>query len=299
MTNPNNAIGTNAAYGSRTSVDAFNDLAQTLNGRGIVSGWKCVPQGGMVVELGGQAGIRDVAIAEDNLGNYNIINNRSGSPVSISIAAASVSAARYSAIVAYINKPAQANNETPDAPSACGIIEVQGNASGVSEAQIRSAISADGGTGSVAYYVVLATIYVDVGATVITNANITSGKVSVAGGIVGADSITDGSVSSSKIDWTTLNSYRRLDLGVWHFLAYSFSNSSAGWFAKEFAVPEDLDGRNVQALIISQSFGYSGNNYGNVLYGREKSRFFARMYQGTSGSNGGIVIAVFLDEDGF
>ena len=173
MTNPNDAVGTNAAYGSRTSVNAFNDIAQIVNGRGVLSGWSVVPKTGMTVEVGGIAGTRDVAIAEDNLGNRTTINNKSNNPVEITLGAASASSNRYDAIVVYVNNPAQAADETPDAPSACGVIAVQGGTTGVSEQQIRAAISADGGTGSVAYYAVLATVYVAANTTSITAGNIT------------------------------------------------------------------------------------------------------------------------------
>lgn len=172
MTNPNDAVGTNAAYGTRTSVNAFNDFCQLVNGRGVLSGWKVQPKAGMVVSVGGEAGIRDVAIAEDNLGNRTTINNRVSASIDVEVPAASVSSNRYDAIVVYANNPAQADDTTPDAPSVCGIIEVQGGTTGVSEQQIRSAISADGGTGSVAYYAVLATVFVAAGTTTITSGNI-------------------------------------------------------------------------------------------------------------------------------
>lgn len=204
MTNPNDAIGTNAAYGTRTSVNAFNDIAQIFSGRGLVSGFVVAPKSGMTVSVGGQAGTRDVAVAEDNLGNRDMVDNRLGSAVDITLAAASVSANRYSAIVAYINNPAQADDTTPDAPSVCGIIEVQGNSAGVSEAQIRSAITADGGTGSVAYYVVIATIYVGAGTTTITSANISqewlSFQTEIEDGSITTAKIADGAVTQAKVD---------------------------------------------------------------------------------------------------
>ena len=201
MTNPNDAVGTNAAYGTRTSVDAFNDVLQVINGRGILSGWAVLPKTGMTVSVGGVAGTRDVAIAEDNLGNRTAIDNRLGSAIDITLAAASISSARYSAIVAYVNNPAQAGDTTQDAPSVCGIIEVQGNSTGVSEAQIRTAITADGGTGSVAYYAVLATIYVGQGATTITGANITQTYLgaNIPDGVVSTAKVADTAITTAKV----------------------------------------------------------------------------------------------------
>lgn len=177
MTNPNDAVGTNAAYGTRTSVNAFNDFAQLVNGRGVLSGWAVSPKTGMTLNAGGVAGTRDVAIAEDNLGNRTTVDNRSGSPIEVELEAASASSNRYDAIVVYVNNPAQADDDTPDAPSVCGIIAVQGGTTGVSEQQIRAAISADGGTGSVAYYAVLATVYIAAGTTTITSGNISQTKI--------------------------------------------------------------------------------------------------------------------------
>lgn len=188
MTNPNSAVGTNAAYGTRTSVNAFNDIAQLANGRGALSGWSVLPKSGMVLNVGGVAGTRDVAIAEDNLGNRTTVNNRSSEPIEVELAAASASSNRYDAIVVYVNSPAQASDTTPDAPDVCGIIDVQGGTTGVSEAQIRAAITADGGTGSIAYYAVLATVYIAAGTTTITSANITPNNAHVdMPGVIGID----------------------------------------------------------------------------------------------------------------
>lgn len=203
MTNPNDAIGSNAAYGTRTSVNAFNDIAQVVNGRGILSGFAVVPKSGMVVSVGGVAGTRDVAIAEDNLGNRTCLNNRLASSIDVTIPAASVSSDRYDAIVIYANNPAQASDTTPDAPSVCGIIVVSGNSTGVSEAQIRSAITADGGTGSVAYFATLAVIKVAAGTTTITSGSISQDgvrlSITVADGGIASDQLASSAVTSGKI----------------------------------------------------------------------------------------------------
>ena len=202
MTNPNNAIGTNAAYGTRTTTNAFNDFLQLASGRGVLSGWACTPVSGMKVQLGGVAGTRDVAIAEDNLGNRTTINNRSGEAIEVTIAAASASSNRYDAIVAYVKNPAQATAATPipvDAPSVCGLIDVQGGTTGVSEAQIRAAITADGGGGTTAYYVVLATVYVASGTTTITSGNISQESTTLSPSVAG---VVDYSSSEVVIgDW--------------------------------------------------------------------------------------------------
>jgi hypothetical protein len=216
MTNPNNAIGVNAAYGTRTSVNAMNDLAQIVSGRGILSGWAVVPKSGMTVSVGGVAGTRDVAVGEDNLGNRICLNNRLASSVDVTIPAASVSSARYDAIVVYANNPTQAANTTPDAPSACGIIVASGSASGVSDSQIRSAITTDGGTGSTAYYAVLAQIYVGAGSTVITSANISQSYISVP--------IEDGSITEEKIDWSSIHTS-----GTGATITLPNSPNVAGW----------------------------------------------------------------------
>ncbi len=178
MTNPNNSVGTNGAFGGRTSVNALNDVLAAFDGAGIVSGWKCVPSSGMTVAIGGQSStVRDVAIAEDPYGNRTTINNILASPVSITISAASASSNRYTSIIAYVNSPTNADDTTLDNPSVVGIIAVNGTAkfspSVPSESVIRTAITADGGTGSAAYYVKLADIYVRSGLTTITSSYIT------------------------------------------------------------------------------------------------------------------------------
>lgn len=178
MTNPNNAIGTNAAFNGRTSPNALNDVLASFT-KGIVSGWACSPKSGMTVQLGGEAGTRDVALAEDNAGNKLTINNRSGAPVEVTLGGAPSTNNRIDAIVAYIDNPSTGDDNTTDNPTTCGIIAVQGtvaaNPTAPSEATIRSAITTDGATGGTAYYVVLATVLVGTNITTIGSGVITQG----------------------------------------------------------------------------------------------------------------------------
>lgn len=179
MTNPDNTIGTNAAYSGRTSANAFNDGLAAYN-RGILTGWACSPSSGLTVSLGGDGTTRDVAIAVDNAGNKTTINNRLGTPVEVTVAAAPGSNSRIDAIVAYVDNPPQGTSTVADNPAACGIISVTGMVASSpttpNDSQIRSAITADGASGTTAYYVILATVTVAAGTTDLTSDNITQGE---------------------------------------------------------------------------------------------------------------------------
>jgi hypothetical protein len=212
MTNPNNAIGTNGAFSGRTSPNALNDLAAAFS-RGIVSGWTCSPKNGMTVQLGGSASVRDTALAEDNAGNKLTINNRSGAPIDVTLDGAPSTNDRIDAIVAYVDNPSTGDGTTTDNPSACGIIAVKGTVaarpSAPTEAQIRAAITTDGATGGIAYYVVLATVLVGTNVTTIGSGVITQGSAAqsiaaLADNSVSTNKIADGAVTSDKVDWSTL-----------------------------------------------------------------------------------------------
>ena len=211
MTNPNNAIGTNGAFDGRTSPNALNDIAAAFT-RGIVSGWNCAPKSGMTVQLGGSASVRDVALAEDNAGDKLTINNRSGAPVEITLDGAPATNNRVDAIVAYVDNPSTGDGNTTDNPTACGIIAVSGtvaaNPTAPTDEQIRSAITTDGATGGVAYYVILATIRVGTSVTSIGSGVITQGAAAqsiaaLADSSVTTDQIADGAVTNTKIDFST------------------------------------------------------------------------------------------------
>lgn len=182
MTNPNNAVGTNAAYSGRTSPQAFNDALSLFTTGGIVSGWACSPSEGMTVTLGGDGEIRDVAIAVEPTGNRTTINNRITEAVPVTLPDAPDVGERIDSIVAYvINPPEITENVLADNPECCGIIAVSGVADASSptapdDSTIRSAITADGAAGETAYYVVLAKIAVSAGTTEITPDLIEAGE---------------------------------------------------------------------------------------------------------------------------
>lgn len=181
MTNPNDAIGTNAGFGGRTSPNAFNDNLAAYS-RGIVAGWACSPKSGMTVQIGGNGTVRDVAIAEDNAGNRTTINNRTGIPIDITLSGAPATGNRIDSIVAYVENPAQGTATDVDYAPASAIITVEGTASGTpsapNEADIRTAITADGASGATAYYVELAQITVGQGVTTIGSSVISAGAYS-------------------------------------------------------------------------------------------------------------------------
>lgn len=173
MTNPNNAVGTNGAYNGRTSVNAFNDNLAVYTGRGVISGWAMAPDSAMTITIGGEAGTRDVAVAEDSAGNRTSIDNISGAPISVTIPAAPASGSRIDLVVAYVVNPPQGSDTSVDNPAACGLIVVSGTPSSTpvapNESAIRSAITADGAAGSTAYYVVLGQATIPNGTTTITS----------------------------------------------------------------------------------------------------------------------------------
>ena len=209
MTNPNNAVGTNGAFGGRTSVNAFNDIMGAFQSRGVLSGWGIAPSSGMTVSVGGSGTTRDVAVAEDASGNKTSVNNISGAPILVTLDSAPASNSRYDAIVVYVDKP-PVGNATQDNPECCGIIPVTGTAvstpSYPDDAAIRSAITADGASGATAYYAVIAYVLVASTTTTITSGMIVSGSLAAIGANqVNTTSIANGAVTLQKLDYQTLS----------------------------------------------------------------------------------------------
>ena len=274
MTNPNNAIGTNGAFDGRTSPNALNDITAAFT-RGIVSGWNCVPKSGMTVQLGGSASVRDVALAEDNAGDKLTINNRSGAPVEITLDGAPATNNRIDAIVAYVDSPSTGDGNTTENPTACGIIAVSGtvaaNPTAPTDEQIRSAITTDGATGGVAYYVILATIRVGTNVTSIGSGVITQGTpvqsiAALADGAVTTEKLADGAVTSEKVDWSTFKSP-----APDYSNGTSISNSTNTWTAPKCGV--------VIAVLVADT----KNGYKNVTISVNDQTVANAMWAGAAG----------------
>lgn len=245
MANPNNAVGTNAAFSGRTSPNAFNDVLGAFAGRGILSGWQIAPNTGMTVALGGDGENRDVALAEDNAGNKTTINNIPATPISLTIEAAPATNSRIDAIVAYVNNPPQGATTETDNFGAVGLLDVQGGSASSpvapDDSAIRSAITADGASGATAYYVVLGYVTIASGTTDITANMITQGaNATLLGSLIQDLSVTtkkiaDEAVSSQKIDWTTIT---------------GSSQPSEAYSQAEVAIGTWIDGKTIYRKVI-------------------------------------------------
>ena len=301
MTNPNKAIGTPAAYNGRGSVNGFGDSLGILDGRGIISGWNCQPKSGMTVQIGGQSAIRDIALAEDNANNRVTINNRSAAPIDVEIGAAPATNNRIDAIVAYVDQPANGDESTTDNPDACGIIVVSGtvaaNPQAPTEAQIRTAITADGATGANAYYVILATVRVGTNVTTIGAGVITQGtrvkptipNLAITTAMLAANAVTSAkiagnAVTSAKISLTkstTTPGWTKVQLGTTINLYFArgtqqISQQGSSW-------------QNYVPLQAPDGFQSAHEFYGFVS---GVSADAAEIVTGTIGASGQVIVQV-------
>ena len=301
MTNPNNAVGTNGAFGGRTSVNAFNDVMGAFQGRGILSGWGIVPSSGMTVSVGGNGTDRDTAVAEDNAGNKTSINNISGSPIAVTLDSAPASNSRYDAIVAYVDKPPM-GSATQDNPECCGIIPVTGTAASTpsypTDGNIRSAITSDGASGSTAYYVVLGYVLVASGTTTINSGMITDGDLAHIGenqvnrnaiknNAINTNKIADGAVTSQKIDWTTLSGYVTPANLTGQTIAGSYQITDlSGW---TITIPNSVNGAKYFVEAVTP-YANVGTNYKMLILTYQNNTEIANNVEDTN-SNVGLRVS--------
>lgn len=205
MTNPDNIVRVRARNGGRASVYEANGWCQAyssglLKGNGVVQNTSA----DMNVLVGGSASKPDVVLAENPAGYKVALDLVGQKPVTIT---APASNSRISAIVAYTDDLSLATTEDTitGSPASCGLIVVNGTASSSpvepTDNQIRTAITADGATGSQAAYVVIATILVANDTTIITDSLITNKKAAV---------------GAANIDFTTFGySIEEKSVGSW------------------------------------------------------------------------------------
>lgn len=175
MTNPNNAVRVSSRNGGRGSVYEANAWAQLYN-NGILSGNGVTPDTGMVVQTGGTTACPDVLIATNASGYRIALDVVDTATLTITKPASNK---RITAIVAYTDDLAIASTESniTGNPASCGLIAVNGTTSAnpvdPTDAQIRTAITSDGGSGSQAAYAIIATILVTSSTASITSGIIT------------------------------------------------------------------------------------------------------------------------------
>jgi hypothetical protein len=178
MTNPGNIVRIHSRNGGHASVYEANMWAQKLN-TGLFSG-SGVTQNTSVdmnVIVGGSVTKPDIIIAQNTAG-YKIALDVIGKQTLAITKPASNS--RISSIVVYTDDLSINSTDTTStgSPSSCGIIVVNGtagaNPTAPSESDIRTAITADGATGSQAVYAVVSNILISSTTTAITNNLISS-----------------------------------------------------------------------------------------------------------------------------
>lgn len=209
MTNPSNTVRVRARAGGRASVYEANAWAQAFSA-GLLEGdgVKQNTSANMNVLVGGSSAKPDVVIAENPSGYKIALDLVSQVTLTITKPASN---SRISAIVAYTDDLAVQSTETTvtGSPSSCGLIVVNGNAAAApvppSDATIRSAITADGATGSQACYVVVATILVSSNTTAITDSLIGIKKSHLAGEVVKDENVDWGSFLAKIVATGSIN----------------------------------------------------------------------------------------------
>lgn len=203
MTNPGNIVRIRSRNGGHTSVYEANMWAQKLP-QGLFSGNGVLQNTSpdMHILVGGTPSNPDVVIGQNPSG-YKVALDIIGQQVVQITTPASNS--RISSIVAYTNDLSlqSTDNSTTGSPSSCGLIVVNGTTaatpSAPTDTQIRAAITADGATGSQAVYGVIANIPIASTTTAITNTLISMKRAQIQ-----TDAIADASITTQKIDFTTL-----------------------------------------------------------------------------------------------
>lgn len=199
MTNPGNIVRVRARRGGRASVYEANAICQAFSS-GLLAGRGAVQNtvANMNVLVGGSPDNPDVVIATTPSGYKVALDLVGQQPLQITKPAAN---SRISQIIAYTNDLSLTTDETATtgSPATCGLIVVNSatssNPVAPTDAEIRSAITADGGTGAQAAYGIIASITVPSTATAISNNMIVNRNAALLGA-----KVTDSSITTNKIN---------------------------------------------------------------------------------------------------
>ena len=174
------SLGFASRLGGRGSVTA-EQAASQIYGSGIISGFvisPATPSANMTVTVGGVAGTPDVMVATNASGNNVFLKNRNTDAFTLAMTAPASNSIIYS-VVGFTDDLSVATSDATsvaDNPSKCGLIAVAGTSAASpvapSDAQIRTAITTAGFTGSQAAYGVLGYVTLASTTTTITSPNI-------------------------------------------------------------------------------------------------------------------------------
>lgn len=173
MTNPSNIVRLHSRTGGRGSVLEANMPFQIFD-TGILTGdgVSANTAGDLTVLVGGDQGAPNIIIAENDEG-YKIALDLVGQ-ATLTLTAPSANS-KIVSIVAYTDDLALTSTDTNTTgnPSSCGLLAVDGTTAASptapTDSQIRTAITADGATGSQAVYAILANITLASTTSVITD----------------------------------------------------------------------------------------------------------------------------------
>ena len=268
MTNPDNIVRVRARNGGRASVYEANGWAQAytsglVEGNGVIQNTSA----DMHVLVGGSATKPDVVLAENPAG-YKIALDLVGQQAITITTPASNS--RISAIVAYTDDLAIASSQDTitGSPASCGLIVVNGTASSSptepTDNQIRTAITADGATGSQAAYCVIATILVASDTTTITDSLI---MMNIA------------QIRSSNIDFTTYTEDEQL-VGTWIDGSKIYRKSYSGTYSRTLGTVSNTvleSSKNVILIGVGGALEYESTGWVPISY-CESNDDFAYIY---------------------
>lgn len=207
MTNPGDIVRVRARRGGRASVYEANAWCQSFTD-GLLDGVGVMPNtvADLNILVGGTPTCPDVVLAKNPAGYRIALDIVGQQAIAITTPA---TGSRISSVVAYTDdlSLATAQSDVTGSPASCGLIVVNGTASSnpqpPSNADIRSAITADGAAGSQASYGIIANVTVAASTSTITNTLIDIQRASLAS-----------KVTSDNVDWATIPSHCKVGSGI-------------------------------------------------------------------------------------